>query len=466
LVVVCLAQLMIVVDLTIVNIALPAAQRDLGFSDASRQWVVTAYALAFGSLLLIGGRVADRLGRRTALLIGVVVFGVGSGLGGAAPDLAVLLIARVLQGVGGALLAPAAVATVTVTFVDPKERATAFSVFGAIAAVGGALGLLLGGVLTEHVDWRSTLFVNLGIAAVTLDLLGTVLVTVGVFALVFGFSRAETNGWGATVTLVSLAASAILLSAFAWWQTRTPNPLLPLRVLLDRDRGASFSALGLVNVGMFAVFLFLTYYLQLSLHYSPVKTGLAFMGLIGGVMVGSGVGLQILPRFMGPRFIVPGGMLTAAAGMAWLTHLGLHTGYWAGILPPLLVLGLGVGTVFPLAINLSTARLDDDDNGVGGALVNTAQQVGGSVGIALLSTLVASAASDYLKTHHGTKANVLAHATLHSYAVGYWIAAGIFAAGAVLVAALYRPGIPAELRAADAPEPTPSPRGATPIEAL
>jgi fucose permease len=299
-----------------------------------------------------------------------------------------------------------------------------------------------------------------------LDLLGTVLVTVGVFALVFGFSRAETNGWGATVTLVSLGASAVLLSVFAWWQTRTPNPLLPRRVLLDRDRGASFSALGLVNVGMFAVFLFLTYYLQLSLHYSPVKTGLAFMGLIGGVMVGSGVGLQILPRLMGPRLIVPGGMLTAAGGMAWLTHLGLHTGYWSGILPPLLVLGLGVGTVFPLAINLSTARLDDDDNGVGGALVNTAQQVGGSVGIALLSTLVASAATDYLKTHHGPQGTVLAHATLHSYAVGYWIAAGIFAAGAVLVAALYRPGIPAELRAADASEPAVSPRGAIPLEAL
>ena len=482
LVVVCVAQLMIVVDLTIVNIALPAAQRDLGFSDASRQWVITAYALAFGSLLLIGGRVADRVGRRTALLTGVVIFGVGSGLGGAAPDFAVLLIARVLQGAGGALLAPAALATVTVTFADPKERATAFSVFGAIAALGGALGLLLGGVLTEHVDWRSTLFVNLGIAAVTLagalavidrdvarerkrlDVLGTVLVSLGVFALVFGFSRAQTNGWGATETLASLGASAILLSAFAWWQTRAPHPLLPLRILLDRDRGASLSALMLANVGMFAVFLFLTYYLQLSLHYSPVTTGLAFMPLIGGVIAGSVFGLQFLPRFTGPRFIVPGGMLTAAAGMAWLTRLGLHTGYVAGILPPLLVLGLGLGMVFPPAISLGTARLHDDDNGVGGALVNTTQQVGGSVGIALLSTLAASAATAYLKTHHGTTAIVVAHATVHSYAVAYWIAAGIFAAGAVLIAALYRPGIPAELRASDAPGPAPSQHGARPDE--
>jgi MFS family permease len=281
----------------------------------------------------------------------VVIFGLGSGLGGAAPDFAVLLVARVLQGVGGALLAPAALATVTVTFVDPKERATGFGVFGAIGAVGGALGLLLGGVLTEHVDWRSTLFVNLGIAAVTLvgalavidrdvarerkrlDVLGTVLVSVGVFALVFGFSRAQTNGWGAVVTLVSLGASAILLSVFAWWQTRASNPLLPLRVLLDRDRGASLSALMLANVGMFAVFLFLTYYLQLTLHYSPVRTGLAFMPLIGGTIAGAGIGLQFLPRFTGPRFIVPSGMLIAAACLAWLTRLGLHTGYWGGNLP-------------------------------------------------------------------------------------------------------------------------------------
>ncbi len=468
--VVSLAQLMIVLDTTIVNIALPAAQRDLAFSNASRQWVITAYALAFGSLLLIGGRVADRIGRRTALLLGVAIFGVGSGLGGAAPDFAVLLIARVLQGVGGALLAPAALATMTVTFVDPKERATGFSVFGAIGAVGGAVGLLLGGVLTEHVDWRSTLFVNLGIAAVTLvgalavidrdvarepkrlDVLGTVLVSTGVFALVFGFSRGQTNGWGAAVTLVSLGTSATLLSGFVWWQTRASNPLLPLRVLLDRDRGASLSALMLANIGMFAVFLFLTYYLQLTLHYSPVRTGLAFMPLIGGTIAGAGIGLQVLPRFIGPRFIVPAGMLIAAACLAWLTRLGLHTSYWTGIFAPLLILGIGMGLIFPPSISLSTARLHDDDNAVGGALVNTTQQVGGSIGIALLSTLAASAATAYAQSHHGTRALVLAHATLHSYAIAYWIAAGIFAAGSAAIAALYRPGIPDELRGSTTPE--------------
>lgn len=462
-----LAQLMITVDITIVNIALPAAQHDLGFSNSARQWVITAYALAFGSLLLIGGRVADRIGRRRALLIGLVIFGTGSALGGAAPDFALLILARVVQGIGGALLAPAALATVTATFVDPGERSRAFSIFGAIGAVGGAIGLLLGGVLTENVNWRWTLFVNLGIAVVTLlgalafvnrdtptkhrslDFIGTALASGGVFGLVFGFSRAESNGWSAPVTLVSLAISAILLITFTGWQTRARNPLLPLRILLDRDRGASFTALMIANIGVFAVFLFLTYYLQTTLNYSPVKTGLSFLPLIGGTLIGSGIGLNVLPRFTGPRFIVPGGMLIAAANLLWLTHLGAHTGYWAGIFPPLTVLGLGLGLVYPPTMSLSTARLDSDDNGVGGAAVNTTQQVGGSVGIALLSTLAASAASHYLKVHHPVDPTVAVHATLHSYAVAYRIAAIIYAAGAFVVAGLYRPGIPDELNTSE-----------------
>jgi EmrB/QacA subfamily drug resistance transporter len=465
--VVCLAQLMITLDITIVNIALPAAQRDLGFSDAQRQWVITAYALAFGSLLLISGRVADRIGRRTALIAGLVVFGAGSALGGAAPDFSLLVIARVAQGVGGAMMAPAALAAVTTTFVNPKERARAFSVFGAVASVGGALGLLLGGLLTEHLDWRWTLYVNLAIAAITLigalsfinrdvpakrvpiDTFGTGLVTAGLFAVVFGFSRAETNGWGAPITWATLAASAVLLAVFGWWQTRTANPLLPLRILLDRERGASLSALMLVNVGMFAVFLFLTYYLQTSLNYTPVKTGLAFLPLIVGTIVGAVAGLNILSRYVGPRIIVPGGMLLAAANLAWLTQLRLDSSYWSDIAVPLLLLGVGLGTVFPLAISLSTARLDDADNGVGGAAVNTTQQVGGSIGIALLSTLAASAASGYLKTRDATDPVVLAHATLHSYAVAYWIAAAIFAGGAVVIGALYRPGLAAKPEPAD-----------------
>jgi EmrB/QacA subfamily drug resistance transporter len=465
--IVCLAQLMITLDITIVNIALPHAQRALGFSNAQRQWVITAYALAFGSLLLVSGRIADRIGRRTAILIGLVVFGAGSALGGAAPNFGLLVAARVIQGVGGSLLAPAALATMTVTFTDPKERARAFSVFGGIGAVGGAVGLLAGGVLTEHLNWRWTLYVNLGIAAVTLlgalavmshdapsekrdiDVLGTGLVTVGLFGLVFGFSRAETDGWGAPITWGTLLASAALLAGFAWWQTRATSPLLPLRVLLDRDRGASFTALMVVNVGMFGVFLFLTYYLQASLGYSPVKTGLAFLPLIGGTITGSVVALNVSPRYMGPRLLVPIGMLIGAANLGWLTQLGTHSGYWSAIFPPLLLLGIGLGMVFPRSINLSTARLDSDDAGVAGAAVNTTQQVGGSLGIAVLSTLSASAVTSYLKHRDATDPSVFAHATLHGYAVAYSVAAAIFVVGALVVGALYRPGLPDELIESD-----------------
>jgi EmrB/QacA subfamily drug resistance transporter len=460
--VVCLAQLMITLDITIVNIALPAAQRDLGFSDAQRQWVITAYALAFGSLLLISGRIADRVGRRKALLIGLVIFGAGSALGGAAPGFALLVAARIAQGVGGALMAPAALAAVTATFVDPRERARAFSIFGAIASAGGALGLLLGGLLTEHLDWRWTLYVNLAIAAITLlgalafldrdapthrdpiDMLGTALVTAGLFGAVFGFSRAETSGWAAPITWVTLAVSAVLLIAFSWWQTRAAHPLLPLRIVLDRERGASLAALMIINVGLFAVFLFLTYYLQTSLGYTPVKTGLAFLPLITGTIVGAMLGLNVLPRLIGPRIIVPAGMLIAAANLAWLTRLTLESSYWSDICIPLVLLGVGLGMVFPLAISLSTARLDSADNGVGGAAVNTTQQVGGSIGIALLSTLAASAATGYLRTRDATNPTVIAHATLHSYAIAYWIAAAIFTGGALLVAALYPSSKPNE----------------------
>ena len=381
------------------------------------------------------------------------------------------VVARAVQGIGGALLAPAALAVVTVTFVEARERAKAFSVFGAIGAVGGAVGLLLGGFLTEHANWRWTLFVNLGIAAVALagtlglikrdapsdrrplDLIGTGLVSVGLFALVFGFSRAETDGWGATLTLSSLGISAILLTAFTWWQTRTRNPLLPLRILLDRGRGASLTALLVANAGVFAVFLFLTYYLQGTLGYSPVNSGLAFMPLIAGTIAGSVIGLNVLAPRIGPRVIVPAGMLVAAGSFLWLTDLGLHTAYWPGIFGPLLVLGLGLGFVYPLAINLSTGRLHDDDNGIASAAVNTTQQVGGSVGIALLSTLAATAAANFISSHQGAQATIAAEASLHSYAVAYRIAAVIYVVGAVAVAAIYRSGIPAEMKSSDALDP-------------
>jgi EmrB/QacA subfamily drug resistance transporter len=457
--VIALAQLMVVLDATVVNIALPSAQQALGFNDGNRQWIVTAYALAFGSLLLLGGRLADLLGRRIVFLVGVLGFAAASALAGAAQNFEVLVTGRALQGVFGALLAPAALALLNTTFTEPKERAKAFGIYGAIGGAGGGVGLLLGGLLTEHLSWRWTLYVNLFFAVFAfiggliflrkgapaerpkLDLPGTLLVTTGLFGLVYGFSNAETHDWSSPLTWGFLLAGVLLLAAFSWWQTRSKHPLLPLRVLLDRDRGASFTMLAISGAGMFGVFLFLTYYLQSSLHYTPVKTGLAFLPMIGILMVAATlVTNSLLPKF-GPRPIVPLGMALSAVGMAWLTALDLSSTYSAHVLPPLLIIGFGLGLVMPAAMSVSTAGVSAQDAGVASATVNTMQQVGGSIGTALLSTLAASAATNYLSSRTPTPA-ALAQAQLESYSTAYWWSAGIFAVGAVLALFMYRNGRP------------------------
>jgi EmrB/QacA subfamily drug resistance transporter len=458
--VVCVAQLMVVLDASIVNIALPSAQQDLGFSDGNRQWVITAYALAFGSLLLLGGRIADLFGRKITFLVGLVGFAGASALGGAADSFGMLVGARAAQGLFGALLAPAALSLLTTTFTDAKERAKAFSVYGGIAGAGAAIGLLLGGVLTEYLDWRWTLYVNLGFAALafvggtllltrtardraaTLDVPGTVLVSAGLFCVVYGFSNAETHGWSSPATWGLLLAGTVLLAAFAGWQTRAASPLLPLRVLLDRDRGASFIAVLICGAGMFGVFLFLTYYLQASLGYSPVKTGLAFMPMVIGLMVTTPLATNVLIPRVGPKPVVPVGMGVAAAGLAWLTTLDLNSGYAADVLPPLVVVGLGIGLVMAPAMSVATSGVAAEDAGVASAAVNTMQQVGGSVSTALLTTLSTTAATHYLTGRNPKDPAVLAQATLHSYATAYWWAAGFFAAGMVGCGLLYRRGVP------------------------
>ncbi|CAM5539188.1 MFS transporter [Streptomyces aurantiogriseus] len=456
-----LAQLMVVLDATIVNIALPSAQKDLGFSDGDRQWVVTAYALAFGSLLLLGGRIADLFGRKMTFLVGLVGFAGASALGGAATSFEMLIVARAGQGLFGALLAPAALSLLTTTFTDPKERAKAFGVYGAIAGAGGAIGLLLGGVLTEHLDWRWTLYVNLAFAAVafvggvillqrttrdknaTIDIPGTVLVTAGLFSLVYGFSNAESHDWNSPATWGFLAAGAVLLAAFTWWQTRAAHPLLPLRVLLDRNRGASFISVLIIGAGMFGVFLFLTYYLQQSLGYTPIKTGLAFLPMVAGLMLTSTLASTVLVPRLGPKPVVPLGMGLAAAGMIWLTTLDLHSSYATDILPPLVVAGLGLGLVMAPAMSLATAGVSAEDSGVASAAVNTMQQVGGSLGTALLNTLSTSAATDYLVGKNPKDPAVLANAGLEAYSTAYWWSAAFFAAGLVISVILYRRGVPA-----------------------
>lgn len=454
-----LAQLMVVLDATIVNIALPSAQQDLGFSDGNRQWIVTAYALAFGSLLLLGGRIADLVGRRVVFLTGLVGFAVASAIGGAAPSFEVLVLARTLQGMFGALLAPAALSLLTTTFTVPKERAKAFGIYGAIAGTGGAVGLLLGGVLTEYLDWRWCLYVNLLFALVAfvggwrlltagaptdrpkLDIPGTVLVSAGLFCIVFGFSRAETHPWSSPDTWAFLLAGVVLVAAFAWWQTRAAHPLLPMRVVLDRDRAASYLAMFISGGGLFGVFLFLTYFLQKSLFYSPVSTGLAFLPMIAVMIVTSVTTTNVLVPRIGAKPIVPLGMGIAAGGMVWLTTLDLNSTYFAHVLPPLVCLGLGLGMIFATAMNLATAGVSARDAGVASAMVNTSQQVGGSIGTALLNTLATSAAADYLAGRRPTPAAV-AQAQLESYSTAYWWSAGFFAVGLLLTVILYRRGVP------------------------
>jgi EmrB/QacA subfamily drug resistance transporter len=445
-----LAQLMVVLDATIVNIALPSAQRALGFSIADRQWVVTAYSLAFGGLLLLGGRLSDLLGRRRMLIIGLVGFAASSALGGAATGFAILVIARGAQGAFGALLAPAALSTLTVTFTDPAERGRAFGVYGAIAGAGGAVGLLLGGFLTEYLSWRWCLYVNVVLAvfavagavrllasqprdpSVHIDWPGTVLVGAGLVAVVYGFSEAEVKSWSAPETIVLLVAGVVLLAAFVLVERRVQHPLLPLRIILNRFRGGAYLAIGLSAIGVFGIFLFLTYYLQLTLAYSPVKSGLAFLPMIVMIVLASTTSSGVLmPRF-GPRPLIPAGLVLVAGGMVLLaTQLGLHTSYPGQILPALLLTGAGLGLVFGCALNTATYGAGAADAGVASALVNTNQQVGGSIGTALLNTIAASALTSYVLAH-GRGPLVLAQAAVHSYIVAFWVAAAILAASAVV----------------------------------
>jgi EmrB/QacA subfamily drug resistance transporter len=454
-----LAQLMVVLDATIVNIALPSAQKALVFSNADRQWVVTAYSLAFGGLLLLGGRLADLVGRRRMLIIGLIGFASASALGGASTGFAMLVIGRGLQGAFGAMLAPAALSTLTTTFTDPAERGKAFGVYGAIAGAGGAVGLLLGGALTEYFTWRWCLYVNVVLAVIAVagaarllerhprdpdvhvDWPGTTLVVAGLVAVVYGLSEADTKGWGAPTTDALLPLGVVLLAAFVLVERRALHPLLPLRIVTNRFRGGAYLAIGLSSVGTFAIFLFLTYYLQLSLAYSPVKTGLAFLPMVVAIMAASTTSSGVLMPRVGPRPLIPVGMLFAAGGLVVLaTQLGLHTSYPGQILPALLLTGAGLGLVFGCAMNSATYGADPADAGVASAMVNTNQQVGGSIGTALLNTIAASALTSYLVTH-GRTPLTLASGAVHSYVVAFWVSAGVLAATAVVCALVLPTGV-------------------------
>ncbi|MFG2651015.1 MFS transporter [Streptomyces sp. NPDC048436] len=460
-----LAQLMVVLDATIVNIALPSAQQDLGISDGNRQWVITAYALAFGGLLLFGGRIADLWGRKRTFVTGLIGFAAASALGGAANGEAMMLGARALQGVFGALLAPAALSLLAVMFTEAKERAKAFGIYGAIAGGGGAVGLILGGFLTEYLNWRWTFFVNIPFAVVAalgayfvirepagarnrspLDIPGVILSTLGLVALVYGFTRAESAGWSDTLTVGMFVGSAVLLAAFVFTEARVKSPLLPLRVLTERNRGGVYLSLGLAIIAMFGLFLFLTYYLQIVKGFSPVKTGFAFLPMIVGMITGSTqIGARLMTR-VPPRLLMGPGFVVAAVGMLLLTQLEIGTSYAGLILPAQLLLGLGMGTAFMPAMSLATHGVEPRDSGVASAMVNTSQQVGGAIGTALLNTIAASATTAYVASHAAGATTpaaqklVQAQAMVEGYTSAIWWAVGILAAAAAIAFALINTG--------------------------
>jgi EmrB/QacA subfamily drug resistance transporter len=452
LVVVSIAQLMVVLDATVVNIALPSAQADLGFGDSHRQWIITAYALAFGSLLLLGGRIGDLVGRKRTFLIALVAFAAASALGGAAPSFGVLVAARAIQGVAGALLAPAALGTLVTTFSDPRERGKAFGVFGTVAVGGGAVGLILGGILTEYLNWRWCMYVNVLFAAAAfigaviymsevkppvrprIDVFGTALAAIGLFGVVFGFSQAEVDGWASPITIASLIVGGVLLIAFVLVERVVKHPLLPLRVVADRSRGMAFAAVGIAGLAMFGLFLFLTYYLQIVKGFSPVMSGLAFLPMIGCVMISSNTSnIVTLPRF-GPRIVITVGMVVGFVGLVYLSRLDVNSSYAGGVLPALVLMGLAMGMVMAPSMNTATAGVQPQDSGVAAALVSTMQQVGGSIGTAVLSTIAASATATYAQSHRG--ASAFASAT-HGYTVVFLTSALIFAVGGVLAAVFF-----------------------------
>ncbi|MHA3704543.1 MFS transporter [Jatrophihabitans sp. YIM 134969] len=462
-----LSQLMVVLDATIVNIALPTAQTDLAFDNAARQWIVTAYALAFGSLLLIGGRIADFIGRKSTMIIGLVGFAVASAVGGAAVNFGMLVAARAVQGAFGALLAPAILALLTTTFTEPKERGKAFGIFGAIAGAGASIGLLLGGILTEYANWRWTLYVNLVIAVVAIigaiillpnpsrsedrqgnDVLGTATVTLGLFALVYGFSNAEQHDWTSPLTVVCLIAAGVLLIAFVLIEQRVAHPILPLRVVTDRNRGGALLIMFMSGIGMFAVFLFLTYYMQGNLGYSPVKSGVAFLPLTGALIVTASVGSTILVQRFSARILIPVGMVLAAVGLAFMTRIDVQGDYTGSILPATIIMGVGLGLVFAPGFNLAVLGVEPEDAGVASAAVNAMQQIGGAVGTALFNTIAASVLASYITSNGGhtppqspQDGLIAAAGAVHSYQIAFWIAAAIFAGGAVIAALLLRSGI-------------------------
>jgi EmrB/QacA subfamily drug resistance transporter len=452
--VIAVAQLMVVLDASVVIIALPSAQKALHISTANRQWMLTAYTLAFAGLLLLGGRIADYFGRKRMFVISLLGFAGASALGGLAQNSAMLFSARALQGAFAAIMAPAALSLLTVAFTEPKERARAFAVYGGIAGGGAAIGLILGGFLTEYASWRWTLLINVPFAVVAAvaalrvvhesrasanhgyDLPGAATVTGGLLALVYGFTKAGTDGWSSSTAVAFFTAAAVLLVAFVLIEMRVKHPLLPLRVVLDRDRGGSFLASLLVGTAMLGTFLSLTYYFQNTLHYSALKSGFAFVPFSIGIISGATAASRLLPRF-GPRLVMTGGLVLAAVGLGLFSTLAVGSTYVSIVLPAEIIVSFGMGISFVAMSSTALLGVNDEDAGVASALVNSTQQTGGTMGAALINTIATTATASYLVVHGSSPAALTAGA-IHGYDSAFIFSAIVLAAAAVAAVTLLR----------------------------
>ena len=473
------AQLMVVLDATIVNIAQPHIQTALGFSGTNLEWVVNAYALAFGGLLLLGGRSGDLLGRRRVFIAGILVFALASLLGGFATDQAWLLTARAIQGVGGAFAAPTALALIAVTFPEGPPRNRAMGVYAGMSVAGGTVGLLAGGLLVTYLNWRWVFFVNvpIGLAVALLaprvlgeserrrgrfDLPGAITGSLGLALLVYGLSNAATtpNGvshWGDTKVIVSLVAAAVLLVAFGIIEVRSKYALMPIRVLRSRDRSGAYLVSLCVGTALFGMFFFLTLFLQEVLGYSPLRSGVAYLPMAGMILVASGVASQLVSRIGALPLMIAGGA-AGTGGMFWLSRVTEHSHYVSGLLGPTLVVALGLGLIFAPLLLVSLIKVADNDTGVASSLVNVGQQVGGAVGLAVLGTVAWSAVANSLRSQAAAAATAVKHATVHlsaaqqaaaakaatnhalahGFSQGYIVSAGIMLLGLVITLVLIR----------------------------
>lgn len=432
------------------NIAIPSAKVDLGISDANQQWVITAYTLAFGSLLLLGGRIGDYMGRKKIFLVGLVGFAGASALGGIASTQGLLFASRALQGVFAALLAPAALAIISVTFTVPTERAKAFGVIGAISGGGAALGLILGGTLTEYFSWRWCLGVNVPIAVIagllaikfvreskaqgdnTYDIPGVLTATAGLFSLTYGFNEAALKGWSSPVTISFLVIAVLLLVVFVIIEKRVKNPLMPLRVVTDRNRGGSYLGSLVVGAGLFSMFLFLGLYLQVILGYTPLRSGFAFLPFTAGIIVFAGIASQLLPKF-GPRALMVPGLIAASGGMLMISRITPETSYTTHVLPALLIMSSGMALVFIPLTSTALHAVSSHDTGVASAMLNTSQQIGGSLGTALLNTVAATATATYAAANTQLGDKVMPFAMTHGFTVAFKFSAALLFIGAIVL---------------------------------